>query len=37
MINVQLVDHIIVADADFVSMADSGFFDKMNRELPYPY
>lgn len=25
LINVQLVDHIIVADGDFVSMADSGY------------
>ncbi len=25
MVNVQLVDHIVVADDDFVSMADSGF------------
>lgn len=27
MINVQLVDHIIIADNDFVSMADSGYLD----------
>lgn len=27
MINVQLVDHIIVADDDYVSMADSGFME----------
>lgn len=26
LINVELVDHIVVADDDFVSMADSGFF-----------
>ena len=25
-VGIQLVDHIIVADNDFVSMADSGFF-----------
>lgn len=25
-VGIQLVDHIIVADDDFVSMADSGFF-----------
>lgn len=27
-IGVRLVDHIIVADGDFVSMADSGFFEE---------
>lgn len=29
LINVQLVDHIIVADGDFVSMADSGMLDML--------
>ncbi len=33
LINVQLVDHIVVADDDFVSMADSGYFDTVEREL----
>ncbi len=33
MINVQLVDHIIVADGDFVSMADSGYIDMMSRDV----
>ncbi|MGD9559581.1 MAG: RadC family protein [Oscillospiraceae bacterium] len=32
LINVQLVDHIIVADDDFVSMADSGYFDMLQRD-----
>ncbi len=29
MINVQMLDHIIVSDDDFVSMADSGFFESL--------
>lgn len=33
LINVELVDHIIVADGDFVSLADSGFID-MLRQSP---
>lgn len=33
LINVQLVDHIIVADEDYVSMADSGFFEALHREV----
>lgn len=34
-INVQLVDHIIIADGDYVSMADSGFFELLAREANY--
>ncbi len=30
LINVQLCDHIIVADDDFVSLADSGEFERFN-------
>lgn len=30
LVNVQLLDHIIVADEDFVSMADSGFMEMYN-------
>lgn len=29
LINVQLIDHIIVADGDFVSMADSGYMEAL--------
>lgn len=32
MINVELVDHIVVAGDDFVSMNDSGFFDLLRKE-----
>ncbi|MDL2218858.1 DNA repair protein RadC [Ruminococcaceae bacterium OttesenSCG-928-O06] len=32
LINVQLLDHIIVADEDFVSMADSGYIDMLRRD-----
>lgn len=35
LINVQLVDHIVVADDDFVSMADSGYIDALAREPNY--
>ncbi len=35
LINVQLLDHIIVADEDFVSLADSGFMDILAKESPY--
>lgn len=36
LINVKLVDHIVVADGDFVSMADSGFIEALQREgMPY--
>ncbi len=31
-INARLLDHIIVADGDFVSLADSGFFESLARE-----
>ena len=33
MVKVQLVDHIIVSDGDFVSLADSGFFETLNRDI----
>ncbi len=33
LINVDLVDHIVVADGDFVSLADSGFIEMLKREL----
>ncbi len=33
-IGVELVDHIIVADGDFVSMADSGYLDGMAEIAP---
>ncbi len=32
-VSVRLLDHIVVADNDFVSMADSGYFEPFNREL----
>lgn len=32
LIHVQLVDHVIVADGDFVSMADSGFLEALQSE-----
>lgn len=32
LINVALLDHIIVADEDFVSMADSGFMEMFDRQ-----
>lgn len=32
LIQVQLIDHIIVADDDYVSMADSGFIEKLQQE-----
>lgn len=31
-INIELVDHIIVADDDFVSLRDSGFFEEIEEE-----
>ncbi|MDL2252798.1 DNA repair protein RadC [Ruminococcaceae bacterium OttesenSCG-928-I18] len=31
-VSVSLLDHIIVADGDFVSMADSGFFESLGRD-----
>ncbi len=31
-ISARLLDHIIVADGDFVSLADSGFFESLARE-----
>lgn len=37
LINVQLVDHIIVADCDFVSMADSGFIEQIRREKGFAH
>jgi DNA repair protein RadC len=27
-VDILLADHIVVADGDFVSMADNGFFDR---------
>ena len=33
-IGVQLADHIIVADGDFVSMADSGYLDGKTDMMP---
>lgn len=33
MINIKLEDHIVVADGDYVSMADSGFFSQLEAEL----
>lgn len=33
MINVQMVDHIIVAENDFVSMADSGYIEMIRRDV----
>lgn len=33
LINVQLLDHIVVADGDFVSMADSGYIELISREM----
>lgn len=30
-VNVNLLDHIVVADSDFVSMADSGYFEVLAR------
>lgn len=32
LINVQLVDHIIIADGDFVSLADSGYISSLQAE-----
>lgn len=32
MINVELVDHIIVADGDYVSLADSGFMEMLKQD-----
>lgn len=32
-INIQLVDHLIVADGDFVSLADSGFIEQLRQEV----
>ncbi len=34
VVGIKLVDHIIVADDDFVSMADNGFFDADKKEKP---
>ena len=31
-VSVRLLDHIIVADGDFVSLADSGFFDTLGQD-----
>lgn len=31
LINIKLEDHIIVADEDYVSLADSGFFNELRR------
>lgn len=33
MVNIQLVDHVIVADDDFVSMADSGLLAQFEADL----
>ncbi len=33
LINVQLVDHIVVADGDFVSMADSGYIEMLRQSM----
>lgn len=35
LINVELVDHIIVAGDDYVSLADSGFFEMLRRDATH--
>ncbi len=32
-VNVRFLDHIVVADGDFVSMAESGYLEMMSRDL----
>lgn len=34
MVDVQLIDHLIIADDDFVSLLDSGFIDLLKKEYP---